>query len=310
MKLNKVYIIIVTYNGMHWLEKCLESCANYAVVIVDNASTDGTVSFIETNFPNVVLLKQTKNLGFGQANNLGIRYALDQGAEHVFLLNQDAYLVDSVLDDLVAFQTRHSAYGVLSPIHITASQQKLDRNFSMFMRKEISGQFYSDFVLGNSLAPVYEVPFVNAAAWLLSKDCLETVGGFDPLFFHYGEDDNYCQRVLYHGFKIGVLPKSYVIHDREERELLKPVEFSDAYYKKMEKSYKVKFADINRDPHINIEFKKLKRRILKLQLQLKLTRAAAFKKELRVLQELAPKIEASRTVNTTQGLHYIKGMQG
>lgn len=307
---HKVYIIIVTYNGIQWLDKCLESCANYSVVIVDNASTDETVSFIEENYPNVSLFKQDKNLGFGQANNLGIRYALDQGAEHVFLLNQDAYLVDSVLDDLVAFQKRHLAYGVLSPVHITGDQTKLDRGFSNYMHKEETGRFYSDFVLGNTLAEVYAVPFVNAAAWLISRKCLETVGGFDPLFFHYGEDDNYCQRVLYHGFKIGVLPKPYIIHDRGNRKIEKPEVFSDAYYKNKEKSYKVKLGDINRDNVINSHLRKLKRRVLKLQLQLKFTRSVAFKKELSILQHLAPKIEASRRVNKTQGLHYIKGMQG
>lgn len=191
MNNDKVYILIVTYNGMPWLKQCLDSCASYPIIIADNASSDETVCFIETNYPNVTVLKQSNNLGFGQANNIGIRYALDQGAEQVFLLNQDAYLVGSALEVLMEFQKQHPEYGVLSPIHITGDQKKLDKNFSNFMLKEKTGQFYSDFVLGNRLAAVYEVSFVNAAAWLVSKKCLESVGGFDPLFFHYGEDDNY-----------------------------------------------------------------------------------------------------------------------
>ncbi|MEP5253975.1 MAG: glycosyltransferase family 2 protein [Winogradskyella arenosi] len=299
------YIIIVTYNGMQWLEKCLKSCANYPVIIVDNASTDNTVSFIETNYPNVKLYKQDKNLGFGQANNVGIRYALDQGAEHVFLLNQDAYIVNNALDELVAFQKERPAYGVLSSIHITGDMKKLDRSFSNYMLKEKTGQFYSDFVLGNPLAEVYEVPFVNAAAWLLSRQCIGTVGGFDPLFFHYGEDDNYCQRVLYHDFKIGVLPKSYVIHDRGDRLIIKPKIFSDTYYKNLEKFYKVRFGNINEKNPTEDYIRNLKRKILKLQLKLKFYRATAFRKELTILQNIAPIIEVSRAVNKTQGLHYI-----
>ncbi|MBU2919814.1 glycosyltransferase family 2 protein [Winogradskyella psychrotolerans] len=301
-----LYIVIVTYNGMRWLDKCLKSCANYSVVIIDNASTDETVSFIEVNYPEVTLFKLDKNLGFGQANNIGIKYALGKDADHVFLLNQDAYLVDSVLDDLVTFQKRYSAYGILSPVHITGNRQKLDRGFSNYMLKEKTGQFYSDFVLGQPLSEVYEVPFVNAAAWLLSKDCLETVGGFDPLFFHYGEDDNYCQRVLYHGFKIGVLPSIYVVHDREERQSPTSKAFSVTYYKNREIYYKTKLANINVAAEYDILIKQLGKTILKLQLQLKLSKANGFKKELSLLKTIKPLIIESRTNNVVPGPHYLK----
>lgn len=300
-----VYIIIVTYNGMQWLDHCLKSCASYPVIIVDNASTDETVSFIETNYPKVILLKQSENLGFGKANNIGIRYALDQDADHVFLLNQDAFLVDNVLEELMVFQNNNPDYGILSPIHTTSDRTKLDKRFSNFMLKEKSGQFYSDFVLGNKLAPVYEVPFVNAAAWLLSRKCLETVGGFDPLFFHYGEDDNYCQRVLYHELKIGILPQCYIIHDREKRKTDALIAFSDAYYKSVETKYKVKFANILVPNAINKQIVYLKRTILKLQLQAKFKRAKGFRSELVILKNLVSKIKNSRDQNEIKKSHYL-----
>src|SRR5690606_3487544 len=120
----------------------------------------------------------------------------------------------------------------------------LEKRFANYMRHEIKGQFFSDFVLKNPIPPVYEIPFVNAAAWMLSRKCIENIGGFDPLFFHYGEDDNYCQRVLYHGFKIGVLPKVYVIHDREERVKDEAKIFSKTYFENIERQYKISFANI------------------------------------------------------------------
>lgn len=303
--LNTTYIIIVTYNGIPWLEQCLDSCSAYPVIIVDNASTDQTVPFVETNYQDITLLKQTDNLGFGQANNVGIRHALDQGAEHVFLLNQDAYLVDSVLDELLTFQKQNPKYAILSPIHITGDQKKLDKNFSNFMLKEKTGQFYSDFVLSNSLADVYEVPFVNAAAWLISKKCLDTVGGFDPLFYHYGEDDNYCQRVTYHGFEIGVLPKCYIIHDRANRQRIEIGLFSEAYYKTIETKYKVMCANILVPNIIDEKIRNLKRVIFKLQLQARFKRATGFTKELVLLMNLTPKIEKSRAMNSLNGNHYL-----
>ena len=290
---------------MPWIDTCLKSCGNYPVVIVDNASTDDSISYIETNYLNVTLLKQEVNLGFGQANNIGIRYALDKGAEHVFLLNQDAYMVDLVLEKLIVFQEQRPEFGVLSPIHITGCKKKLDKNFSKFMLKEKTGQFYSDFVLGNTLAPVYEVPFVNAAAWLISKTCLETVGGFDPLFFHYGEDDNYCQRVLFHNFKIGVLPKTYVIHDRNDREFIKPIMFSAEYYKNIERIYKIVHANINTDHKLDYKIKKLQKIILKLKIKMKFERASFYKKELTILLGIKPFLLKSRAINKKRGSHYL-----
>lgn len=300
-----VIVIIVTYNATSWLKSCLESCKNYKVVVVDNASTDETTAIIKRDYPVVHLIVQTQNLGFGQANNIGIRYALNTGAEHVFLLNQDAYLVDNVLEKLVSLQKSTTEFGILSPIHITASRQKLDLNFSIFMFREKSGQFYSDFVLENNKPPVYDVPFVNAAGWLISKVCLEKVGGFDPLFFHYGEDDNYCQRVSFHGFKIGVVPDTYIIHDREERIIKKIEVFSEDYFNNLEKKYKVQFANINVVNQIELKIEKLKKVILKLRLQFKLNRASMFQRELKLLKALKPKIELSRAVNCKTGPHYL-----
>lgn len=302
----KIAIIIVTYNGMPWIDRCLQSCGAYPVVVVDNASTDGTVAHIQANYPQATLLLQTENLGFGQGTNRGIRYALDRGVERVFLLNQDAYLEGHALEQLIDFQKRFPAYGVLSPIHITVHKNKLDLNFSHYLLREKSGQFYSDFVLGQPIQEVYDVPFVNAAAWLVSRQCLETVGGFDPLFFHYGEDDNYCQRVLYHGFKIGVLPQVYVIHDREARPT-KPIEkFSAAYYDNLEKRIKLIYADINKeDLTIQQEINKVKKRLLKQFLKLKFSTALETKKHLALLKALFEPIRHSRHTNCKQGRHYL-----
>jgi len=234
------YVVIVSYNAMLWLDKCLESIdfSRYEVVVVDNCSSDGTVAHLHKNYPAVKLFKENKNLGFGQANNKGIGYALNQGAERVFLLNQDAYLVGDALEQLVGFQKQNPEFGILSAIHTNAEETRLDRNFSNYVRFDANSAFYSDHVLGRQLQDVYEVPFVNAAGWLLSKTCLMTVGGFDPIFFHYGEDDNYCQRVFYHGFKIGVLPNIFMVHDREERPKPQIDLYSDAYFRIQDRSLK------------------------------------------------------------------------
>ncbi|MCX7549055.1 glycosyltransferase family 2 protein [Xanthomarina sp. F1114] len=301
------FIIIVTYNGMKWIPKCLESCKDYPVIIVDNASSDDTISFIETYYPNVTLFKQSENLGFGQANNIGIRYALDQGAEHVFLLNQDAYLVDNVLDKLIIVQKQYPAYGILSPIHLDGSGSKLDRKFCNYVAYRKNPDFYSDFVLGKSLKKVYEVPFVNAAGWLLSRKLLETVGGFDPLFYHYGEDDNYCQRTIYHNFKIGVVPTAFLLHDRADRVEPKYKKGSTDYFKHIELNLKAQYANVNLP--LMERFQELKRRRIRSKwrayIEFKFQEALYLKKEVKLIQELESKIKSSRKRNQTQRSHYL-----
>ncbi|MEM6517244.1 MAG: glycosyltransferase, partial [Bacteroidota bacterium] len=261
--------------------------------------------FIKKNYPEVTLIEQDKNLGFGQANNIGLRYALEQGSEHFFLLNQDAYLLDNTVEQLVDFQERKPNYGILSPIHLAGNKNQLDNNFAKYMNKELSGRFYSDFVLRNAIAPVYDVPFVNAAAWLLSRKCLNQIGGFDPLFFHYGEDDNYCQRVLYHKFRIGVMPNSFIIHDRELKKRKKLVPYSQDYYEATEKYYKKKFANILLPNHLEHQFDKITKELLKLAIQFKFKELNNVKRKLDILNRVRPLIDKSRFTNMNQGCHYI-----
>jgi GT2 family glycosyltransferase len=306
----KIFIVVVTYNAMLWLDKCLESIdfSRYEVVVVDNCSSDGTVSHLHKNYPAVKLFKENQNLGFGQANNKGISYALNQGAEHVFLLNQDAYLVGDALEQLVGFQKQNPEFGILSAIHINAEETRLDRNFSNYVRFDVNPAFYSDYVLGRQLQDVYEVPFVNAAGWLLSKTCLITVGGFDPIFFHYGEDDNYCQRVLYHGFKIGVLPDTFMIHDREDRSKPNVETYSKTYFDVQERRLKLLYGNINDYDKNKIlrQRKKIKRQLLKARIRRNSTSTEGLEEYLKLIDGVIPEIEKSVEKNKLRQPNYLK----
>jgi GT2 family glycosyltransferase len=294
---------------MPWLDKCLESIdfSKYKVVVVDNSSSDGTVTHLHKNYPAVKLFKENQNLGFGQANNKGISYALNQGADHVFLLNQDAYLVVDALEQLVGFQKQNPEFGILSALHTNAEETRLDRKFSKYVRFDANPAFYSDHVLGRQLQDVYEVPFVNAAGWLLSKTCLMTVGGFDPIFFHYGEDDNYCQRVLYHCFKIGILPNTFMVHDREHR-VGSIIEFnSKKYFKVIEKDLIIKFANINTFTKSGmVEYKKkISKQLFKACLKFEKKSIVNLNKRLNLIKFLMPLIKNSVTQNKKSQSNYL-----
>lgn len=232
----KVVVVIVTYNGMQWIEKCLSSILNSSgdfeieTIVIDNHSTDTTVEYIRHNFNSIAIFSESKNLGFGAANNIGIQKALTDGADYVFLLNQDAWVEPETIADLVAAHQKGPGHGIISPMHLNGKGDALDYNFSTYIDARNCKGLFSDMVLGNAATKLYEAEFINAAAWLMSRQCIEKVGGFNPSFFHYGEDDNYIQRIKFHGFKIGVFPHTVVYHDRE-------VNSKKKYFKDEKKSY-------------------------------------------------------------------------
>lgn len=214
-----VYCIIVTYNGMRWIERCLESVFRSTqpvhVIVVDNSSSDKTVSFIKEKYPDIYLIQLEKNIGFGQANNIGLSIALQKKATNILLLNQDVYIETDTIKKLVAAQLLNPEFGIISPIHANGNNTDFDSNFYTYFIQSDIRTLITDSVLKISKnEQIINTKFVNAAAWLISKNCLENTGGFDPIFFHYGEDDNYAKRVLYKGFKIGILVGAKVYHDR------------------------------------------------------------------------------------------------
>ncbi|MDD5275574.1 MAG: glycosyltransferase family 2 protein [Methylovulum sp.] len=213
----KTYVIVVTYNGVHWLEKCFGSLVNtntpLKILAIDNASTDGTPEQIKKQFPQVELIETGANLGFGKANNIGLIKAMENSADYVFLLNQDAWVEPDTIEKLIEVNQNRPEFGILSPIHMNGQGTALDINFAFCIRPSGCPNLISDIITKN-LNAVYETRYVNAAAWLLSNKCLTKVGGFDPIFPHYGEDDDYLNRTLYHGLKIGIVPHTRIYHDR------------------------------------------------------------------------------------------------
>lgn len=302
---NKIYIVIVTYNGMSYMKKCLDSCTKHRIIVVDNNSTDGTTLFIENNYPQIKLFKQKTNLGFGQANNLGIKYALNEGANFVFLLNQDACIEVNTIKKLIITYQQHSDYGILSPMHYNGKGDALDENFSHYLNYNRNKKFYFD-AINKKLNEVYQIPFVNAAAWLLPRKTLETIGGFDPIFYHYAEDDNYCQRVLYHGFKIGVVTNCHIYHDRENRK----AQHSSTLKEKLvleERLLKVKWANLNISVDVELikTQRELRKLIFKLCLKLKLKSLKYCYLKLKLLKKIIVEIEKSRKTNIVKGNHYL-----
>ena len=213
-----LFCIIVTYNGEKYIDKCLKSLESSSyplnIIVIDNNSQDNTVDIIDGNYPNVELLSLETNVGFGMANNIGIQLAYNRGADYFFLLNQDVFVQVTSLFDLISISKNHPNYGILSPIHLNGKGDQFDYLFSIMALTPISLKLFTDLHLNQELKDVYNSNFVNAAAWLLTKSCIEQIGGFDPLFYHYGEDEDYANRVLFKKIPIGICPSVHINHDR------------------------------------------------------------------------------------------------
>ena len=217
MQNKKVCTIIVSYNFEPWIDKCLSSVfastIPTTVMVIDNNSSDNTVERIKKDYPQVKLIENKKNHGFGKANNVGLTYVLENNFDYAFLLNQDTWIENDMLEKLIEASESNPDYGIISPVHLSSDGKSLDHGFAIYSNKQSIEQLP---LPSNQLT---EIPFVNAAFWLLPIETIKNIGGFSPLFYHYGEDRNYLLRITFHNYKIGYLPNAFATHDRQNREV-------------------------------------------------------------------------------------------
>ena len=219
-----VSIIIVNYNGADVIIECLESlCTNlkqisYEIIVVDNASQDGSPESIIRQFSKVILLQQPKNLGFGAANNIGVNHAR---GEFIFFLNSDTVLINDILPTLIAKINQSPQVGIIGPKLLNS-----DGSFQFSVSKEISilGEFqtlqqvkqYRNPATRSTLAQIYgyeqNVDIVVGAAMLMRRSLFKEVGGFDESFFMYFEESDLCKRVRDLGYTILYTPEANLIH--------------------------------------------------------------------------------------------------
>ncbi len=213
----KVAVVIVTYNGAAWIAGALRSLreSSHACkpIVVDNASGDDTVAIVRRDFSEARLVETGANLGFGRGNNLGIEVALADGADAVFLLNQDAWVTPEAIAQMVAFLAAEPGFDIVSPLHCSPDLGHVDPNTQSAYLQRHASAYLSDACLGQVQAH-YAIRGINAAAWMLRAEVFRRVGGFDPLFFMYGEDDDLIERFAHHGLRTALLPAARIVHLR------------------------------------------------------------------------------------------------
>ena len=246
-----VFIVVVTYNGKQWYDRCFSSLRTSSlpleVVVVDNASDDDTISYISNNYPEIYLIASDRNLGFGRGNNRGIKYSIDRGADYIFLLNQDAWIEEDTIDKLVDIHQRNPQFGILSPVHVNVDKTGIEK----LLLNRLCDFRVTDSSLWNDLffkklKDVYETKYVNAAAWFIPTKVVDVIGGFDPFFIHYGEDDNYLNRLFFHGYKVGICPNITIVHDADRSRIRYEDNEEDILWR-------IEYSNINRKFNFNRE---------------------------------------------------------
>ena len=208
---------MVIWNGRDDTLECLESFRgdtypNKHIIVVDNDSTDDSVVRIRANFPEVVILQTGKNLGFTGGNNVGIRHAVESGADYVYLINNDTTVEPDALEKLVAAAEANPQAGLLAPvIHDFAAPRAIWFAGSVLDLRR--GAAWHDNARQPTRAETpYEVPWATGCAMLLAAPLLHQLGGFDDRYYLSWEDVDLSLRVRDAGRSVLVVPDARIYH--------------------------------------------------------------------------------------------------
>lgn len=214
--MSKVGIVLVNYNGAKFLPDCLESLArcDYSdrlVVLVDNASTDGSADWTAAHFPAVLLVRQTHNGGFAQATNVGIQACLAHGCEFVLLLNNDTTVAPDFLTQLMK---QAAPNRLLAPkIYFAEAPEIINNHFGTY---DLWRGIHRDWYRGKPDTPdslrAQRGGMANGCALLVPKGIIERVGLLDEIFFMYAEDIDYILRAKESGAEVWLVPESVIYH--------------------------------------------------------------------------------------------------
>ncbi|HYJ63742.1 MAG TPA: glycosyltransferase family 2 protein [Parafilimonas sp.] len=246
----KLSIIIVSFNVKYFLEQCLHSveaaCKNIEteIFVIDNASHDNTVEYLQPKFPFVNFLKNNLNKGFAKANNKALQLAI---GEYILYLNPDTIIAEDTLLNCVQFLNKNKNAGVIGVKlidgsgnflpeskrafpSIIASFFKMSGLASLFSRSA----FFNRYALGNLDKNImHEVDILPGAFFMASRNILLQLNGFDEDFFMYGEDIDLSYRIKQAGYKNYYLGNLSIIHFKGESMQTNKTDYVKNFYEAM-----------------------------------------------------------------------------
>lgn len=211
-----VSIILVNWNGKEHLKTCLRSLGkvthpSYETILVDNASTDGSLGWVRSTYPDIRIVPNNRNLGFAGGNNSGLSPAR---GKYILLLNTDTIVDKTFLQPLVNVLEQDPSIGVVQPKVLLASDStKIDSVGSFFLP---NGLLYHYGREKNGKMPIYNIPMdifsAKGVCMLIRREIIDRIGLFDKDFFSYFEETDFCMRVWLAGFRVRYEPSANIVH--------------------------------------------------------------------------------------------------
>ncbi len=236
-------IVVVSYNARPDLEQCLSSLhahppgTPHEIVVVDNASDDGSVEAVGAGWPDVHVVALTENLGFARANNRGIRA---RGSELILLLNSDTRVPTGAVDALVETLRAHDDVAAVGP-HLVDAEGRTEISYGRMIgplnevRQKVLGHLYARghplarSLVARSTRGEHACDWVSGACLLVRRDDAEAVGLLDERFFMYGEDVDFCADIRRRGRRVLFTPAAEVVHLRGRSRAAAPQATQRAY---------------------------------------------------------------------------------
>jgi N-acetylglucosaminyl-diphospho-decaprenol L-rhamnosyltransferase len=217
-----ITVVLVNYNTGHLFNRLftsLEAARGNLIVqliVVDNASRDQSVTILRSKYPDVEVIENANNVGFGRANNQAIQHAL---GKYVLLLNTDAFVSSDTLRKTINFMEAHPKCGVLGVklVGEDGSAQPGCRTFptpwnTFLLATGLDGSWSSSECNSSNPVSLTECDWVTGCYYLVRKTVIDQIGLFDPRYFMYFEEVDHCRRVRQSGWKIVYYPDTEVVH--------------------------------------------------------------------------------------------------
>ena len=216
----KIYVVVLNWNGYNETRECLNSLSsikysNYRIVVVDNGSDDDSYLKLSKEFGEKIdFVRNEKNLGFAEGNNMGIIYAIKNGAKYVLVLNNDTVVDSLFLDEMVRYAEDNPNVGILgSKIYYHSDPEIIWFSGGLFSKLKggmsVKGMGIRDDGNYNSIK---NVDYITGCSLFFKTDVIKKIGLFDKEFFNYAEDADFCFRAKKVGFRVVFVPTSIVWH--------------------------------------------------------------------------------------------------
>jgi len=233
----RVAVIILTWNRVEDIVTCLESFAevhypNLEVVVVDNASADDTVETVRERFGWTTLIVNDDNLGYVGGNNIGIRHALANGADYVFILNSDTKMTPTCIDELVRVMQSDRRIGITGAKNLYMQNAAFTwGKYGVLNWGPMLVRTHGRFVRDYPESSPKDVDWVIGNGCMMSRESLESVGIFDEDFFQVNEDVDWCVRARKLGYRVVYVDTAAIYHrGASSADLSKPIVFSYGYF--------------------------------------------------------------------------------